>query len=80
MLEGSESMSYLDLMKQKIDSEDGRRIYSKRMWTIEPVFGNITSNKRLNKISLRGQAKATSQWLMYCMIHNMVKLWKYGTA
>ena len=56
--------SYLDLMKQKIDSEMGRKIYSRRMWTIEPVFGNICSNKRLNRISLRGETKATAQWLL----------------
>ena len=68
--------SYLDLMKQKIDSEAGRKIYSRRMWTIEPVFGNICSNKRLNRISLRGEAKATAQWLLYCMVHNIEKLWK----
>lgn len=68
--------SYLDLMKQKIDSEAGRKIYSRRMWTIEPVFGNICSNKRLNRISLRGEVKATAQWLLYCMVHNIEKLWK----
>ena len=68
--------SYLDLMKKKIDSEAGRKIYSRRMWTIEPVFGNICSNKRLNKISVRGEAKATAQWLLYCMVHNIEKLWK----
>lgn len=45
-------ISYLDLMKAKIDSMEGRRMYSRRMWTIEPVFGNITSNKRLNRLSL----------------------------
>ena len=56
--------SYLDLMKQKIDSEMGRKIYSRCMWTIEPVFGNICSNKRLNRISLRGETKATAQWLL----------------
>jgi hypothetical protein len=69
-------ISYLDLMKQKIDSAEDRRIYSRRMWVIEPVFGNITSNKRLNRISLRGEAKATAQWLLYCMVHNIEKLWK----
>lgn len=37
--------SCLDLMKQKVDSEAGRAQYSIRMWTIGPVFGNITSNK-----------------------------------
>ncbi len=68
--------SYLDLMKQKIDSDEGRRKYSRRMWTIEPVFGNICSNKGLNRISLRGKSKATAQWLLYCMVHNIEKLWK----
>lgn len=50
---------YIDLMKQKIDSEAGRAQYSNRLSTIEPVFGNITSNKRLDKFSLRGKAKVT---------------------
>lgn len=68
--------SYLKLMQQKIDSDAGRRIYSRRMWTIEPVFGNICSNKRLNRISLRGESKATAQWLLYFMVHNIEKLWK----
>lgn len=68
--------SYLDLMKEKVDSVEGRRMYSRRMWTIEPVFGNITSNKRLNRISLRGEKKCTAQWLMFCMVHNIEKLWK----
>lgn len=69
-------ISGLDLMKEKIDSEEGRRIYSRRMWTIEPVFGNITSNKGLDRISLRGEEKCTAQWLMFCLVHNIEKLWK----
>ena len=68
----------LDLMRQKIDSEEGRLKYSKRMWTIEPVFGNIKSNKGLDRFSLRGKAKVTGQWLLYCLVHNMEKLWRYG--
>jgi transposase len=78
LLEDQEKKSHLDLMKQRIDSEKGRKDYSRRMWTIEPVFGNITSNKRLNRITLRGKSKATGQWLMYCMVHNMEKLWRYA--
>jgi transposase len=70
--------SYLDLMKEKVDSLEGRRMYSRRMWTIEPVFGNITSNKRLNRLSLRGEQKCTAQWLMFCLVHNIEKLWKNG--
>lgn len=74
--EGQAKMSYLDLMKEKVDSVEGRRLYSRRMWTIEPVFGNITSNKKLNRISLRGEKKCTAQWLMFCLVHNIEKLWK----
>lgn len=72
------NVSYLDLMKQKIDSPEGRKNYARRMWTIEPVFGNITSNKGLNRLSLRSQAKVTCQWMMYCIVHNIEKLWRYG--
>jgi transposase len=68
--------SCLDLMKEKVDSQEGRRMYSRRMWTIEPVFGNICSNKGLDHISLRGEKKCTAQWLMYCLVHNIEKLWK----
>jgi hypothetical protein len=58
-------------MKQKIDSLESRRMYSRRIWTIEPFFGNITSNKGLSRIGVRGEVKATAQWLMYCMMHNI---------
>ncbi|MGK0405746.1 MAG: hypothetical protein ACJAR6_001121 [Oleispira sp.] len=73
---GFSKVTCLDLMKQKIDSSKGRRMYNRRMWTIEPVFGNITSNKGLSRISVRDEAKATAQWLMYSMVHNVEKLWK----
>lgn len=78
LVEDKNNTNYLDLMKQKIDSVAGKRDYAKRMWTIEPVFGNITSNKGLNKLSLRGTAKVTCQWMMFCMVHNIEKLWRYG--
>jgi len=41
---------------------------------IEPVFGNITVNKGMNKLTLRGQDKVNAQWKMYCLVHNIEKL------
>ena len=67
-------LSYLDKMKVKIDSLMGRRQYSKRLGAIEPVFGNITVNKGMNKLTLRGQEKVNAQWQMYCLVHNIEKL------
>lgn len=75
---GTAKVKYGDLMKQKIDSERGAEEYSKRMWIIEPVFGNITSNLRLNKLSLRGKDKVTGQGTLYALVHNIGKLWRYG--
>ena len=78
LIEQQRKTTHLDRMKKVIDSEDGKKMYSKRMHTIEPVFGNICSNKRLDRLSLRGKKKVTAQWQLYCMVHNVEKLWKYA--
>ena len=70
----SKRVSYTDKMRVKIDSSPGRRQYSKRLGAIEPVFGNITVNKGMNKFTLRGQEKVNTQWQMYCLVHNIEKL------
>ena len=69
---------YSDLMKQKVDSERGAEEYGKRMWIIEPVFGNIASNIGLDKLSLRGKDKVTGQGTLYALVHNIGKYWRYG--
>lgn len=48
-------------MKVKIDSPIERRHYSNRLDCIEPVFDNITVNKGMIKLTLRGQAKVNTQ-------------------
>ncbi|WP_201020988.1 transposase, partial [Pseudoalteromonas sp. H105] len=72
--ESRKKVSYTDKMKVKIDSPMGRRHYSKRLGCIEPVFGNITVNKGMNKLTLRGQTKVNAQWQLYCLVHNIEKL------
>ena len=63
-----------ELMKHAIDSEQGRRTYSKRMGTVEPVFANLRHNKQLNRFTLRGRCKVNTQWHLYCMVHNIEKI------
>lgn len=72
--------SATDWMKRRVDSKQGREIYSHRMSVVEPVFGNITANKGLNRFSLRGKAKVQGQWQLYCMIHNIEKIMRYGSV
>ena len=70
--------NYTDWMKHRVDSDKGKLIYSHRMSVVEPVFGNISTNKRLNRFSLRGKKKVQGQWQLYCLIHNIEKLKNVG--
>jgi hypothetical protein len=65
-------------MKRKIDSDIGRYEYSRRLGIIEPVFGNIRNTKRRNRFTLRGKYKVNAQWQMYCLVHNIEKIQRYG--
>ncbi len=56
----------------------GRALYSQRIGTVEPVFANIRHNKRLNRSTPRGHAKVSTQWHLYCMVHNIEKLANSG--
>ena len=61
-------------MRKAIDSPKGRKMYSLRMGTVEPVFANIRHNKRMNRFTLRGRAEVNAQWHLYCLVHNIEKI------
>jgi hypothetical protein len=65
-------------MKERIDSDEGKQQYGRRLAVVEPVFGNITSNLGLRRFSLRGEIKVNIQWKLYCMVHNLLKIHRYG--
>lgn len=65
-------------MKKKIDSAYGRSVYSKRMGIVEPVFGHIRGTLKLDKFTMRGRRKVNNQWLLFCMVHNIGKINRYG--
>jgi hypothetical protein len=61
-------------MREAIDSVPGRSLYSQRIATVEPVFANIRHHKRMSRFTLRGQAKVSTQWQLYCLVHNIEKV------
>ena len=71
--------NYTDWMRHRVDSQKGKEIYGHRMSVVEPVFGNLGSNKGLNRFSLRGRDKVEGQWRLFCMVHNIEKLAKHGS-
>ena len=65
-------------MAAKVDSEQGRRIYHRRIAIAEPVFANIRVRKVMNRFTVRGKIKVNIQWLLYCMVHNIGKILNFG--
>ncbi len=67
-------------MQQRLDTPEGREQYGQRFGTVEPVFGNVRYNKRLDRFTLRGRTKVNGQWLLFCLVHNIEKLTHAGYA
>ena len=67
-------------MQRKVDSSLGKEIYGLRLGNVEPVFGNIRHNKRLDRFTYRGKVKVNVQWILFCLIHNIEKIVNYGMA
>jgi hypothetical protein len=78
LLKKNNSPTHTDWMKQRVDSDKGKRIYSHRMSVVEPVFGNLEFNKKLTRFTLRGLKKINAQWKLFCLIQNIEKLANYG--
>jgi len=77
---GAEPTNLTKKMIEKVDSERGKQIYPQRMAIVEPVFGNIRTQKRMDRFTLRGKIKVTIQWMLSCLVHNMEKITTCGLA
>jgi hypothetical protein len=68
------------MMRQRIDSDQGKQMIAQRFATVEPVFGKLRYNKRLSRFTLRGRAKVDGQFKLYAMMHNIEKFSGSGYA
>lgn len=66
-------------MRRKIDSRRGRALYAKRLGTVEPVFAHLRG-RGLHRFTLRSRRKVDTQWKLYCLVHNIQKIRRYGTV
>jgi transposase len=69
----------VERMRRKFDTPAGRATYSKRIGTIEPVFGNI-QNKGMRRFTLRGRTKVNAQWQLFTIVHNIEKIARVNRA
>ena len=74
--EGNNAGSFSAKMREKLETQEYKDKYSGRLGIVEPVFGNISYCKGMNRFTLRGNNKVNGQWLLYCMVHNLGKCLK----
>lgn len=66
----------LETMREKLRSEEGKRIYGKRGHTVEPVFGQMKQGGRKSGVEVRGDVKVNGEFSLMCLVHNVKKIVK----
>jgi len=65
-------------MRRKLRTKKGRETYAKRKGIVEPVFGQIKFGRGLRQFLLRGLENVALEWDLWCIGHNLLKLWGSG--
>ena len=60
-----------DVMRCALTSAEGRALYQQRHTTIEPVFGQIKSNRQIRRFQRRGRAACRSEWRLIAATSNL---------
>jgi len=65
-------------MTAKLQTSTGKKVYSKRKETVEPVFGQIKEARGVRRFLLRGLGSVQAEWSLICATHNLLKLFRSG--
>ncbi len=66
----------IDKMREKLSTEEGKKIYGRRKITAEPVLGNLSQNLGFREFLLRDIQKVKGEFLLMCIAHNLIKITK----
>ena len=67
--------SFSDRIRRKLRTKTGRATYGLRKQIVEPVFGQMKYGRGLRQFLLRGVEKVDGEWTLWCMTHNLLKIW-----
>ena len=65
-------------MRGRLATPEGKAIYARRKAIVEPVFGQIKEERGFRRFSFRGLVKVTAEWMVICLTHNLLKLFRSG--
>jgi transposase len=68
------------VMRHRLKTAAGKRLYQLRQQTVEPVFGIIKAVLGFRQFRLRGQAKVSLEWTLVCLAYNLKRLHRLGAG
>jgi transposase len=71
---------FSEAMRSKLQTATGRAVYARRKAIPEPVFGQIKQGRGFRRFSLRGLRKVHGEWVLICLTHNLLKLFRAQAA
>jgi len=72
------NLKVADRMRRKLSTVKGKKVYAKRKEVVEPVFGQIKEGRGLRQFLMRGVEKVSPEWDIWCLTHNVLKLFRSG--
>jgi transposase len=69
-----------DFARRVLATDWGKELYLKRQGSIEPVFGQVKSNRGANRFLRRGRSAVRSEWRLLTVTHNLLKLHRHQLA
>ena len=71
-----EDATIQERMWHKLRSKAGREVFSKRKVIVEPVFAQVKHIRGFRQFLLRGLQQVEAEWLLVCMTHNLLKMFR----
>jgi hypothetical protein len=69
-----------DFARRTLATDWGKELYLRRQGSIEPVFGQVKSNRGANRFLRRGRSAVRSEWRLLTATHNLLKLHSHQLA
>ncbi len=69
-----------DFTRRVLATDWGKQLYLRRQGTVEPVFGQVKSNRGAGLFLRRGRSAVRSEWRLLTTTHNLLKLHQHQLA
>ena len=67
-------------MRDKMSTEEGKKVYGLRKITVEPAIGNVKANLGFREFLLRGLEEVKIELNLVCIAHNLQKIFNLRAA